>query len=208
MVSAPLLYTQGKCGGDGEVTRQGQTSLGRQSQAQGPLTLPSTSRLSSPALLLWPKPQACREDVDRLCPPQGHDSPPRPCQPPGGWLCLPRQRTGGLWTPLPTGGSQALLCSHSVFNRAVSAKSRKRQLPSRTLRSWDVSPWLLPPDHRHKCCCLHGGSLDLAFPRHLNPHSFWGGQGWAWVGREDKNAYEFILSRGFAWWALCAQQSP
>ena len=47
------------------------------------------------------------------------------------------------------------------------------------------------PNHRHKCCCLHGGARTWLFPEHLNPHSFWEGGGRrTWVGQQEyRNTY-------------------
>lgn len=178
MVSAPLLYTQGKCGGDGEVTRQGQTSLEAE---PGPGPPHSAQHIPScqPASSSGPSLRPAGEDVDQiLCPPTGPTAPPSALPASGGWHLSPLDR--GQWS-LDTPSHRRL--SGPCFAATLSS-TRAWSLPRARASAPLPHPQKLGrfhpgfcPDHRHKCCCLHGGAWIWPFPEHLNPHSFWGGRG-------------------------------
>lgn len=192
MVSAPLLYTRGKCGGDGEVTRQGQTSLEAE-PGPGPPHSAQDVPSCQPASSSGPSLRPAGEDVEQiLCPPTGPPAPPLALPASGGWHLSPLDR--GQWsldTPSHLGALGPPLCSHSVLNKgSVSAKSESVGSPPAPSEAGTFPPWLLPRPQTQVLLSSRRG-LDLAFPRTLESTFFLGRSGRrAWVGqREDKNTY-------------------
>lgn len=113
-----------------------------------------------------------------LCHPQGYQPHPWPHQSLEAGICLPSTEDSGLWSPLPTWG--LLGPQFAVTLSSTRAQSLPRAKASAPLLHPQKLGCFHPgfcPNHRHKCCCLHGGAWIWPFPEHLNPHSFWGGRG-------------------------------